>query len=138
MKESFVVAELREPLLKFVQPQMRLAVTPVGDGRGYNPSNMATRQMSGCEAVAQGAWEAGVHVVSSYPGSPVTSIVDAFAKLDGVHVTWATNEKVALEISAGVAYSGARALAVMKHVGLNVAAVALFNLAYTGVRGALV
>jgi indolepyruvate ferredoxin oxidoreductase alpha subunit len=99
---------------------------------------MTTKQMSGCEAVAQGAWEAGVCVVSSYPGSPVTSIVDAFAKLDGVQVTWATNEKVALEIAAGVAYSGARALSVMKHVGMNVAADALFNLAYTGVRGALV
>ena len=138
MKESSAVAQQSDPLLKFLQPQMRSGATPAGEGRSYNPANLATRQMSGCEAVAQGAWEAGVHVVSSYPGSPVTSIVDAFAKLDGVHVTWATNEKVALEISAGVAYSGARALAVMKHVGLNVAADALFNLAYTGVRGALV
>lgn len=139
MNPSIAITAPRDPLLEFLQqPQMRTGTPATGGGSSGNVLDVATRQMSGCEAVAQGAWEAGVHVVASYPGSPVTSIVDAFAKLDGVHVTWATNEKVALEISGGVAYSGARALAVMKHVGLNVAADALFNLAYTGVRGALV
>lgn len=108
------------------------------DAAAFRAESTAAEWMSGCEAVARGAWEAGVHVVTSYPGSPVTSIVDALARLDGVQATWAANEKVALEIGAGVAYSGARALAVMKHVGLNVAADTLFNLAYTGVRGALV
>ncbi|WP_051378989.1 thiamine pyrophosphate-dependent enzyme [Derxia gummosa] len=97
-----------------------------------------TRLMSGCEAAARGAWEAGVHVATSYPGSPVTSVMDEMKRLGEVDCRWATNEKVALEVAAGVAYSGARALVVMKHVGLNVAADALYNLAYTGVRGGLV
>lgn len=94
--------------------------------------------MSGCEAVARGAWEAGVHSLVSYPGSPVTGIVDAARGYDDIDTCWAANEKVALEIAAGVAYGGASALAVMKHVGVNVAADPLFNIAYTGVRGALV
>jgi indolepyruvate ferredoxin oxidoreductase alpha subunit len=98
----------------------------------------ATRLMFGCEAVARGAWEAGAHLIASYPGSPVTGIMDAGKSYREMICRWAVNEKVALEICAGVAFSGGRALAVMKHVGLNVAADPLFNLAYTGVRGALV
>lgn len=94
--------------------------------------------LNGCEAVALGAWEAGAHAITSYPGSPVTSVMEAAQRLGDMTVRWAANEKVALEIAAGVAYSGARALTVLKHVGLNVAADALFNLAYTGVRGGLV
>lgn len=93
---------------------------------------------SGCDAVARGAWEAGVRFVTAYPGSPTTGIVEAAARLPGVKVQWQGNEKVALETAAGAAYSGARTLAVMKHVGLNVAADPLFNLAYTGVEGGLV
>jgi indolepyruvate ferredoxin oxidoreductase, alpha subunit len=94
--------------------------------------------LSGCEAVARGAWEGGADALLSYPGSPVTGIVDAARHYAEISTRWAANEKVALEIAAGVAYSGKRAVAVMKHVGVNVAADALFNLAYTGVRGALV
>jgi indolepyruvate ferredoxin oxidoreductase, alpha subunit len=94
--------------------------------------------MSGCEAVARGAWEGGANALLSYPGSPVTGIVDSARKYKEINTRWAANEKVALEIAAGVAYSGKNALAVMKHVGVNVASDALFNLAYTGVRGALV
>jgi len=93
---------------------------------------------SGCEAVAFGAWEAGVSNLYSYPGSPVTEIVEVMATLPKVTTRWATNEKVALEMAAGSSHSGQRTLVVMKHVGLNVAADPLYNLAYTGVVGGLV
>jgi indolepyruvate ferredoxin oxidoreductase, alpha subunit len=99
---------------------------------------MYTAGMTGCEAAARGAFEAGAHTLVSYPGSPVTGIVEAARTYPSLSTCWAANEKVALEIGAGIAYSGASALVVMKHVGLNVAADPLFNLAYTGVRGALV
>ena len=99
---------------------------------------MTATVMSGCEAVARGAFEAGAHSLVSYPGSPVTGIVDAARRYDAIDTRWAANEKVALEIGAGIAYSGSSALVVMKHVGVNVAADPLFNVAYTGVRGALV
>lgn len=93
---------------------------------------------SGCEAVAFGAWEAGVKTLYSYPGSPVTEIVEAMQRLPDVKTSWTTNEKVAMEMAAGSCHSGARTLVVMKHVGLNVAADPFFNLAYTGVVGGLV
>lgn len=93
---------------------------------------------SGNAAVARGAHAAGVQVVAAYPGSPVTDLTEAFATLAGTRARWLANEKVALEFAAGVSYAGARVLAVMKHVGLNVAADALYNLAYTGVAGGLV
>lgn len=93
---------------------------------------------SGCEAVAFGAWEAGVKTLYSYPGSPVTEIVEAMQRLPEVKSSWATNEKVAMEMAAGACHSGARTMVVMKHVGLNVAADPFFNLAYTGVVGGLV
>jgi indolepyruvate ferredoxin oxidoreductase alpha subunit len=93
---------------------------------------------SGCEAVAFGAWEAGVKNLYSYPGSPVTEVVEAMQRLSEVKSCWATNEKVAMEMAAGSCHSGARTLVVMKHVGLNVAADPFFNLAYTGVVGGLV
>ncbi|MGI6199794.1 MAG: indolepyruvate ferredoxin oxidoreductase subunit alpha [Christensenellales bacterium] len=92
------------------------------------------------QAIARGAWEAGVRVVSSYPGTPSTEITEAAAKLHGptMHVEWAPNEKVALEVGAGASISGGRAMVCMKHVGLNVAADPLFTVAYTGVNGGLV
>ena len=83
------------------------------------------------------AWEAGVRLGTGYPGTPSTEILEAFSVLGG-KAQWAPNEKVALEVAIGVAYSGARALVTMKHVGLNVAADPLFTVAYTGVTGALV
>ncbi len=92
----------------------------------------------GNEAVAQGAWEAGVRVVSSYPGTPSTEITEAMAKYAEVNVQWATNEKVATEVAFGAAMAGARAMTCMKHVGVNVAADPLFTAAYTGVNGGLV
>jgi indolepyruvate ferredoxin oxidoreductase alpha subunit len=94
--------------------------------------------LSGNEAVAQGAWEAGAVVGVGYPGTPSTETLQRFAKLSGVYAEWAPNEKVALEVAAGVSLGGARSLVAMKHVGLNVAADPLFTLAYTGVRGGLV
>ena len=94
--------------------------------------------MSGNEAVAQGAWEAGAAVGVGYPGTPSTEAMQRFSTLPGVYAEWAPNEKVALEVAGGVSLAGSRSLVTMKHVGLNVAADPLFTLAYTGVRGGLV
>ena len=94
--------------------------------------------LSGNEAVARGAWEAGAAVGVGYPGTPSTETLENFVKMPGVHAEWAPNEKVALEVGAGVSLGGARVLVTMKHVGLNVAADPLFTLAYTGVRAGLV
>lgn len=94
--------------------------------------------MLGNEAYAQGAYEAGVNVVSSYPGTPSTEVTENIVKYDEVYAEWAPNEKVALEVAAGASYGGARALCCMKHVGLNVAADPLFTVSYTGVNGGLV
>jgi indolepyruvate ferredoxin oxidoreductase, alpha subunit len=94
--------------------------------------------LSGNEAIALGAWEAGVRVASGYPGTPSTEIMGHFAGYQGVYAEWAPNEKVGLEVAIGACYAGVRALATMKHVGLNVAADPLFTASYTGVRGGLV
>ncbi len=94
--------------------------------------------LSGNEAIALGAWEAGVRVASGYPGTPSTEIMENFATYEGVYAEWAPNEKVGLEVAIGASFAGARALATMKHVGVNVAADPLFTVAYTGVRGGLV
>lgn len=94
--------------------------------------------MLGNEAVARGAYEAGVRVVSSYPGTPSTEITENMAKYEGPHVEWAPNEKVALEVSCGASFGGGRAMSCMKHVGLNVAADPLFTVSYTGVNAGLV
>lgn len=91
--------------------------------------------MTGDEAAAQGAYEAGVHFASAYPGTPSTEIMENFASYDGVYAEWATNEKVALEAAAGASFAGARTFSSMKHVGLNVAADPLFTFAYMGVNG---
>ncbi|PID41313.1 MAG: indolepyruvate ferredoxin oxidoreductase subunit alpha [Proteobacteria bacterium] len=94
--------------------------------------------MSGNEAIALGAWEAGVQVASGYPGTPSTEIMENLSVYDGVYTEWAPNEKVGLEVAIGASFAGARALATMKHVGLNVAADPLFTASYTGCRGGLV
>lgn len=90
------------------------------------------------QAIARGAWEAGVKVLSAYPGTPSTEIAENFAKLDGVYAEWAPNEKVAVEVALGAAIAGARSMACMKHVGVNVAADPLFTSAYTGINGGFV
>ena len=93
--------------------------------------------LSGDEAIALAAWHAGVALGAGYPGTPSTEILENFSKLGG-RAQWSPNEKVALEVAIGAAFGGARALATMKHVGLNVASDPLFTVAYTGVPGALV
>ena len=94
--------------------------------------------MSGNEAIARGAWEAGVKVAAAYPGTPSTEIMENVALYDDIYSEWSPNEKVALEVVSGASIGGVRALAAMKHVGLNVAADPLMTLAYTGVNGGLV
>ena len=94
--------------------------------------------MLGNKAVARGAYEAGVKVVSSYPGTPSTEITENISEYNEVYAQWSPNEKVALEVAFGAALSGERAMACMKHVGLNVAADPLFTAAYAGVNGGLV
>jgi indolepyruvate ferredoxin oxidoreductase, alpha subunit len=96
------------------------------------------RLLSGDEAVARGAWEAGVAVASAYPGTPSTEILEEFARFPGVYAEWATNEKVAVDVAVGAAYAGKRALATMKHVGLNVAADSFMYAAMTGMEAGLV
>ncbi len=93
--------------------------------------------LSGDEAIALAGWHAGVALGTGYPGTPSTEILENFSKLGG-HAQWSPNEKVALEVAIGAAFGGARAMATMKHVGLNVASDPLFTAAYTGVTGALV
>jgi len=94
--------------------------------------------MLGNEAIARGLYEAGVDIVSSYPGTPSTEITEMAATYDDIYCEWAPNEKVACEVAFGASLRGARSACAMKHVGLNVAADPLFTLAYTGVNGGLV
>jgi indolepyruvate ferredoxin oxidoreductase alpha subunit len=93
--------------------------------------------VSGDEAVAMAALDGGVSLGTGYPGTPSTEILEALDALGG-KAQWAPNEKVALEVAVGVAFAGARAMATMKHVGVNVAADMLFTVAYSGIDGALV
>ena len=86
--------------------------------------------MLGNEAIARGAYEAGVKVVSAYPGTPSTEVSE--------YAEWAPNEKVAFEVAIGASFAGARSMVCMKHVGVNVAADPMFTAAYTGVNGGLV
>jgi indolepyruvate ferredoxin oxidoreductase alpha subunit len=95
--------------------------------------------MSGNEAIARGAFEAGVTVATGYPGTPSTEILEAAAAYrPALYCEWSPNEKVALEVAAGASLSGARSIVTMKHVGLNVAADPLMTLAYVGTVGGLV
>lgn len=91
--------------------------------------------LTGNEAVARGAYEAGVTFASAYPGTPSTEILENIALYDEIYSEWAPNEKVAVEATVGASIAGARAMAAMKHVGLNVAADPFFTFAYTGVNG---
>jgi len=94
--------------------------------------------LSGNAAIARGAFEAGVRVAAAYPGTPSTEILEHLARYDAVYSEWAPNEKVALDVAIGAAYAGSRAMAVMKHVGLNVAADAFFYVSMTGAEAGLV
>lgn len=94
--------------------------------------------LSGNEAIARGAYEAGCIVASAYPGTPSTEILENTIDFKEINSSWAPNEKVALEVGIGASFGGGRALVAMKHVGVNVAADPLFTLSYTGVNGGLV
>ena len=94
--------------------------------------------MLGNEAVARGLYEAGVRLISSYPGTPSTEITEEAAKYEEIYCEWAPNEKVAMEVAFGASLAGARSVCCMKHVGLNVAADPLFTLSYTGINGGMV
>ncbi|MFZ5968003.1 MAG: indolepyruvate ferredoxin oxidoreductase subunit alpha [Bacillota bacterium] len=95
--------------------------------------------LTGNEAIARGAYEAGVTFASAYPGTPSTEILENIAPFkENIYAEWAPNEKVALEVAIGASIAGARTLAAMKHVGVNVAADPLFTYAYTGVNGGLI
>lgn len=92
----------------------------------------------GNAAVARGAYEAGVRVVSSYPGTPSTEITESMVEYSDVYVEWAPNEKVAAEVAIGASIAGGRAMSCMKHVGLNVMADPVFTVSYIGTNGGLV
>ncbi|MCR5262588.1 MAG: indolepyruvate ferredoxin oxidoreductase subunit alpha [Clostridiales bacterium] len=96
--------------------------------------------LMGNEAIALGAIAAGINLAAGYPGTPSTEVLETVAKRSpgGIHVEWSVNEKAAMEVAAGAAYSGARALVTMKQVGLNVASDPLMSLAYIGVKGGMV
>ena len=95
--------------------------------------------MSGNEAIARGAFEAGVKVAAAYPGTPSTEILETIAQeYKDIYAEWSPNEKVALEVTYGSSMAGARSLACMKHVGVNVAADPFMTLSYVGVNGGLV
>jgi len=94
--------------------------------------------LSGNEAIALGAYCAGVKVATAYPGTPSTEILEAMARFPDVYAEWSTNEKVAMEVAMGAAYAGARAMCSMKQVGLNVASDPFMAASVTGVRAGLV
>jgi indolepyruvate ferredoxin oxidoreductase, alpha subunit len=94
--------------------------------------------LQGNEAIARGAWEAGVVVGSAYPGTPSSEIMGELSAYGEIYTEWAPNEKVAVEVAHGASLAGGRALACMKHVGLNVAADPFMTIAYTGVKGGFV
>ena len=102
--------------------------------------NMHTEFLMGNAAIAMGAIAAGLNVVSGYPGTPSTEVLETTAKHnDGsIYVEWSTNEKAAMELAAGAAYCGARTMVTMKQVGLNVASDPLMSLAYIGAKGGMV
>ena len=96
--------------------------------------------LMGNEAIALGAIAAGINLAAGYPGTPSTEVLETVAKRNpgGIHVEWSVNEKAAMEVAAGAAYSGARTLVTMKQVGLNVASDPLMSLEYIGVKGGMV
>jgi indolepyruvate ferredoxin oxidoreductase, alpha subunit len=94
--------------------------------------------LSGNEAIARGAFESGIALAAAYPGTPSTEILENITRYPEIYSEWSTNEKVALDVAIGGAYAGVRSMAVMKHVGLNVAADSLFYASMTGAEAGLV
>ncbi len=99
---------------------------------------MEKKIMLGNEAIARGAYEAGVKVSAAYPGTPSTEISENIVKYDEIYAEWSPNEKVAMEVAIGASISGVRAMASMKHVGVNVASDPLYTVSYIGANGGLV
>lgn len=99
---------------------------------------MEKKIMLGNEAIARGAYEAGVKVSAAYPGTPSTEISENLVKYEEIYAEWSPNEKVAMEVAIGASISGVRAMASMKHVGVNVASDPLYTVSYCGVNGGLV
>lgn len=104
---------------------------------------MEKKLLLGDEAIALGAIHAGIRGVYAYPGTPSTEITEyiqrhPLARERGLHTTWCTNEKTAVEAALGASYAGARVIACMKHVGMNVAADAFVNSVITGVNGGMI
>ena len=94
--------------------------------------------LQGNEAIARGAWEAGVTVGCAYPGTPSSEIMAELSKFKEIYTEWSPNEKIAVEVAHGASAAGGRAIACMKHVGLNVASDPFMTIAYTGVKGGYV
>ncbi|NLA86298.1 MAG: indolepyruvate ferredoxin oxidoreductase subunit alpha, partial [Clostridiales bacterium] len=100
---------------------------------------MSQSLLMGNQAIAMGALRAGIGVASGYPGTPSTEVLETIAKTKHqIYVEWSVNEKAALELAAGAAYTGTRALVTMKQVGLNVASDPLMSLSYIGIKGGMV
>ncbi len=97
-----------------------------------------TMLLTGNQAVARAAFEAGVHIATSYPGSPMTQFMENLASHQEVYCEWSTSEKVALEVAMGASFAGRRTICAMKHVGINIAADPLMTFAYTPTRGGFV
>lgn len=97
-----------------------------------------SKMMLGNEAIARGAYEAGVKVSAAYPGTPSTEISENLVQYDEIYAEWSPNEKVAVEVASGASISGVRSMACMKHVGLNVASDPLYTMSYIGVKGGMV
>ena len=94
--------------------------------------------LTGNEAIARAAYEAGVKVATAYPGTPSTEILENISKYSEIYCQWSVNEKVAMEVASGASIAGVRTLVAMKHVGLNVAADPFLTLSYTGIGGGFV
>lgn len=121
--------------------QAKEATSPGRAATARPEAETTTILLSGNQAIARGALEAGVRVAAGYPGTPSTEILESLVRMDPhrrVYVEWATNEKVALDVALGAAMGGARAMATMKHVGLNVASDTFMTAAYTGAGAGLV
>ncbi len=115
---------------------MLIRVCPRGE-LWYNVAKMI-KLLSGNEALALGAYHAGVKVAAAYPGTPSTEILESLAHFGDIYAEWSTNEKVAMEVALGAAYAGVRAMASMKQVGLNVASDPFMAASTTGINGGLV
>jgi len=119
-----------------IENDAKKGFTKVEKQKGY--IIMAKKIMLGNEAIARGAYEAGVKVSAAYPGTPSTEISENIVQYKEIYSEWSPNEKVAAEVAIGAAISGVRAMFSMKHVGVNVASDPLYTISYSGVNGGLV